>query len=455
MAAEQQFYKITDRKMVRLLFSLCWIVYFSTYIGRLNYSAGLTEIISSEGFSKGQAGMIGTAFFFAYGAGQFVSGFLGDRLAPRKMVFAGLTVSALCNLAMAAGKNPAAMAAVWCVNGLFQAFIWSPMIRLMYEYYETETRMRACVSLNSSVPIGTMAAYGLTALVIWLSGWRAMFLLSGVVLAAVSGVWFAGMKRVERFSAERAKEAGMANAEEAKPADLSKKSSKEASEEASKGAAAGRGKAPSSPKAPVTFKSLLIESGFLLLMIALFVQGALKDGVTTWVPTYISETYGLSAILAITGTMVIPVFNLLGVYLASFANLNWFRNEVRTAGAFFLVSAAAILLLRLTSGWSMAVSFLMLAAATTAMMAVNTMLIAVLPSYFGAIGKASSVSGLLNSSVYAGGAVSTYGIGALSVALGWNATIVIWFLMAAVSAAICFLVVGKWVACRREILRIL
>lgn len=43
------------------------------------------------------------------------------------------------------------MAAVWCVNGLVQAFIWSPMIRLMYEYYETETRMKACVSLNSSV----------------------------------------------------------------------------------------------------------------------------------------------------------------------------------------------------------------------------------------------------------------------------------------------------------------
>lgn len=152
--------------MEKLLFWLCWIAYFSTYIGRLNYSASLTGIILSEGFSKGQAGMIGTAFFFAYGAGQFVSGFLGDRLAPKKMVFTGLMVSGLCNLAMAGAKSSGLMTAVWCVNGLFQAFIWSPMIRLMYEYYKTETRMKACVSLNSSVPIGTMAAYGLTALVI-------------------------------------------------------------------------------------------------------------------------------------------------------------------------------------------------------------------------------------------------------------------------------------------------
>ena len=411
--------------MEKLLFWLCWIAYFSTYIGRLNYSASLTGIILSEGFSKGQAGMIGTAFFFAYGAGQFVSGFLGDRLAPKKMVFTGLMVSGLCNLAMAGAKGSGLMTAVWCVNGLFQAFIWSPMIRLMYEYYKTETRMKACVSLNSSVPLGTMAVYGLTALVIWLSGWRTMFVLAGAALIGTSLFWITGMKRVERYAAESRKMEEMPS-----------------------------GETGGSAKAAVNWKSLLIQSGFLFLMMALFVQGALKDGVTTWVPTYISETYGLSAILAITSTMVIPVFNLLGVYLASFANIHWFRNEVRTAGAFFVVSAAAILVLRLSSGRSMAVSFLMLALATTAMMAVNTMLIAVLPSYFGVIGRASSVSGLLNSSVYAGGAVSTYGIGALSVALGWNATIVIWFLMAAVSAVICFLTVRKWIAYRKEVLQI-
>ena len=411
--------------MEKFLFWLCWIAYFSTYIGRLNYSASLTGIILSEGFSKGQAGMIGTAFFFAYGAGQFVSGFLGDRLAPKKMVFTGLMVSGLCNLAMAGAKGSGLMTAVWCVNGLFQAFIWSPMIRLMYEYYKTETRMKACVSLNSSVPLGTMAVYGLTALVIWLSGWRTMFVLAGAALIGTSLFWITGMKRVERYAAESGKMAEIPS-----------------------------GETGGSAKAAVNWKSLLIQSGFLFLMMALFVQGALKDGVTTWVPTYISETYGLSAILAITSTMVIPVFNLLGVYLASFANIHWFRNEVRTAGAFFVVSAAAILVLRLSSGRSMAVSFLMLALATTAMMAVNTMLIAVLPSYFGVIGRASSVSGLLNSSVYAGGAVSTYGIGALSVALGWNATIVIWFLMAAVSAVICFLTVRKWIAYRKEVLQI-
>ena len=88
-------------KQARRLFLLCWWAYFSTYLGRLNYSAALTEIIVSEGFDKGQAGIIGTGFFFAYGAGQFVNGFLGDRISVKKMVFSGLFFSGLCKIGRA------------------------------------------------------------------------------------------------------------------------------------------------------------------------------------------------------------------------------------------------------------------------------------------------------------------------------------------------------------------
>lgn len=406
---------------------LCWIVYFSTYLGRLNYSASLSEIILSERFTKSQAGMIGTGFFLAYGGGQFVSGFLGDRLAPKKMVFTGLFISGICNLTMVICKNPVMMTAIWCVNGLFQALIWSPMIRLMFEFYRTETRMRACVSLNSSVPIGTMAAYGITAAVIWMSGWRMMFLLAGVVLFVISLVWLVGMGRVEAYAKEHGEK-------EVPPVSEAKRKSGDAGHD-------------------FQWKHVFIEAGFLLLMIALFVQGALKDGVTTWVPTYISETYGMSGVLAITSTMIIPVFNLAGVYLASFADSHWFRNEIRTAAAFFGVCGAALFVLWAASGHSMVISFLMLAVATTAMMAVNTMLIAVLPSYFGAKGKASSVSGILNSSVYVGGAASTYGIGALSMIAGWNATILVWFIMAVVSMVLCGAVVKRWSNYRRTLFR--
>lgn len=419
-------YKITEKTHIKMLFLLCWLSYFSTYLGRLNYSAGLTEIIQSEGFTKGQAGIIGTGFFLAYGAGQFVSGFLGDRLSPRKMVFTGLFISSIANFLMAASSSYWMMTVIWCVNGLFQAFIWSPMIRLMFEYYKTETRVQACVYLNSSVPIGTMAAYGGTAALIWLSGWRMTFLSAGVLLLAISIFWFAGMGKLEQYAKEHGEREAVVMAAETEKAE----------------------------GGSFSWKSLLIESGFLLLMGALFVQGALKDGVTTWVPAYISETYQLENIIAIVSTMVIPIFNLSGVFLASIANIRLFKNEIRTAAAFFLLCAVSLLILWAFSGKSIIISFVMLAVSTTAMMAVNTMLIAVLPSHFGVIGKASSISGLLNSSVYAGGAISTYGIGTLSVIIGWEGTILVWLFMAVLAMGLCFSVVKPWLSYRKHTLHL-
>ena len=44
------------------------------------------------------------------------------------------------------------MTAIWIVNRLFQALIWSPMIRLMFSFME-RNKMRACVSLNSSISV--------------------------------------------------------------------------------------------------------------------------------------------------------------------------------------------------------------------------------------------------------------------------------------------------------------
>lgn len=404
--------KITSPAAIGLLFALCWLTYFSTYLGRLNYSASLSEMIRAGGFTKQQGGLIGTGFFLFYGAGQLVSGFLGDRLSPKWMVFGGLLVSAAANLGMGRLKEPGLMTAVWCVNGLAQAFIWSPMIRILYDYLKTTVRLRACLYLNTSVPIGTMAAYGLTALVVSRTDWRLVFYGASGLLAAVSLFWLGGMFRMERYAAS----VTGGTDQEIQPA-ISQKGS---------------------------WRALLTGSGLLFLMAALMIQGALKDGVTTWIPTYLQETYPVGSGTAILSTMVIPISNLLGVYLASIVDRTIKKGEAGTSGIFFALCAIALMILLGFSGKSMKLALVMLALSTTAMMAVNTMLIAVLPSRFGVLGKASSVSGILNSAVYLGGAASTYGIGAISGAFGWNRTILLWILGAFMALILCLLARRKW-----------
>lgn len=409
---------------IRFLFLLCWCSYFCAYIGRLNYSAALTDMIQSEGFGKGEVGLIGTAFFFAYGAGQFVSGFLGDRLPAKWLVFTGLGCSGVCNLLMAQGQNIGFMIGVWCVNGLVQALIWSPMLRLVTDYCKAEVRSKLCAALNSAVPVGTMAAYGITAVVLGISGWRSVFLLGGVCLLVMSLVWLSGITRVERTVPAQEKQTQVSSQVRQQKADV--------------GTDAKLGE-------------ILVQSGLIMLLAALLVQGALKDGVTTWIPVYIQETYGVSPILAVAGTMVIPLCNLFGVWVAAFACRHIERNEIAVSAGFFAICAVALMVLWLSSGRSMAASMGMLALSTTTMMTVNTMLTAVLPSCFGSVGKASSMSGLLNSAVYSGGAVSAYGIGSLAGYFGWTTTILIWAVMAAVAFLICCLAARKWGTHRKKL----
>ena len=70
--------KLVDQKKGRMLFILCWLVYFSSYIGRLNYSSVMSSIVEENILTFSQAGMISMVYFFAYGIGQFCNGILGD-----------------------------------------------------------------------------------------------------------------------------------------------------------------------------------------------------------------------------------------------------------------------------------------------------------------------------------------------------------------------------------------
>lgn len=420
--------KITDRKNRSLLFGICWLVYFSTYLGRLNYSAVLAQMVADQFLTKEQGGLIGTGFFMAYGIGQIFSGILGDKLSPKWLVFGGLSLSAGMNFCMYQIKNPTLMLVIWTINGLVQAFIWSPLLRFLCDYLVEEIKPKYCMLLNSTVPLGTMTAYGLAAAIIAVFHWKKAFLFGGIILLTVGISWFVISSYLERYAQKHGEAEYLTNTKTEHTANRQDREVRNRS-----------------------FLWLMESSGLFLILFALVVQGALKDGVTTWIPTYMNEEYQLGSVASLIGTMIIPLFNLLGVFLAGIINRKWVKNEMSTSGIFYCFCLGALTLLWLTSGNSIVLAFVMLGISTTAMMAVNTMFIAVLPAYFGIYGKASTISGVLNSAVYIGSAVSTFGIGALSSLFGWKVTILIWMILAFIAGISCFSAKEKWKHfCRTE-----
>lgn len=55
--------RIYDGHMQALLFWMCWLVYFASYIGRLNYSSAMPAMIGGSVITASQAGFISMVYF--------------------------------------------------------------------------------------------------------------------------------------------------------------------------------------------------------------------------------------------------------------------------------------------------------------------------------------------------------------------------------------------------------
>ena len=114
---------IENKRQVTRLMLLFMTTYLISYLTRVNYAAVVTEIADAEGILRSVASLALTGSAVTYGVGQLLSGWLGDRIQPRTLVFCGLLTTLLTNLLIPLCGAAYQMTAVWCVNGLAQAFM--------------------------------------------------------------------------------------------------------------------------------------------------------------------------------------------------------------------------------------------------------------------------------------------------------------------------------------------
>ena len=149
-------YTLDNVKKSRLIVIALWIIYASAYFGRTCYSAAIASIVSSGIYTKSEIGLVGTAFFICYGAGQIISGIAGDRVNPFGMVLLGALGSSVCCFSMAFTKSLALMAVIWGANGIFQSMLWAPLLRIFSQTINSELREKAVLNIALSLPVGTV-----------------------------------------------------------------------------------------------------------------------------------------------------------------------------------------------------------------------------------------------------------------------------------------------------------
>lgn len=399
--------KEESRKYCGMLIALCTAAYFVSYISRINYGAVLLEIVQTEGISKVDASMAVTGSFITYGAGQIISGELGDRIRPRSLIFAGLLISAGMNVLVPVFVHPGAIMVFWCINGFAQALMWPPMVRLMSDYLEDTVYKKGCVYVTWGSSLGTIVIYLLGPVCILWKGWKSLFFICAATAFLFSFVWLKGIGYVE---------SRLSHAAETCSADAEKKA-----------------------KIP---RSVIWLLG--IIMPAIVMQGILRDGITTWMPSYVSETFGLSSSLSILTGILLPIFGMAGLQAASFINRKLILNEMSCAAFIFLPGTAAALVLWMNPERSMGLSVLLPAVITGCMYGVNIILVSMIPPYFKKYGRVGTVSGILNSCTYVGSALSSCATAWVAENSGWKEVLFLWLLAAAAGAALCAGASGGW-----------
>lgn len=394
------------KKQSSVMIFLFSMIYFVSYLTRINYSAVLLEIVRSEGISKDLASLALTGSAITYGVGQLISGFLGDKIKPYYLIAFGLLCAAVTNVLIPANPSAGYMTAVWCVNGFAQAMLWPPLVKIMAGMFDKNTYTRACVKVSWGSSFATIFVYLLTPVMIHISNWKSLFYFSAICGFIMAAVWIFVMHKNETGDVT----------DISKPtADLSKQK--------------------------FTGKVIFILS---LAMFAIILQGSLRDGVTNWMPTYISETFKLGSEISILTGVALPLFSIACFQLASYINRRLIKNEFLGSAVIFLSGFIGAAILAITGGSNVVVSVLMAALLTGAMHGVNFLLISILPSYFAKFGKLSFVSGLLNSCTYVGSALSTYGIALLSTRFGWTAIAWLWTAIALAGVLVCLFSTKLW-----------
>ena len=257
------------------------------------------------------------------------------------------------------------------------------------------------IKVSWGAQIGTILIYLVSPLLITLSGWRAVFIFSAVSGALMLVAW-------NRFAIDVPKS--------------------ELSVPVKRGGGA----------------KMLLSPVVFAIMLAIVLQGSLRDGIHTWTPTYISDIYGLENEISILTGVILPIFAILCFQATSFVYGKRIKNPVLCAGILFLGGLLSSVGLSLFTGKNAVLSLIFLALLSGFMHGVNLLLVCMVPAAFKKYGNVGAASGIINSCTYVGSAISTYGIAVLSEDLGWDLTILVWVGIALVGASICLICAKPW-----------
>ena len=390
------------KKIVFSLEILCCLVYFTSYITRVNYGAVMSELITALNLTKPLASMAVTGSFITYGVGQLICGWFGDRIEPRRMITFGLLGTATCNFILPLFTSPYMMAALWSCNGFFQAMLWPPLVRIMADHMSAQQYASATVSVAAMSSIGTIMVYLLTPVCITIASWHLVFLFPAVFGCIICILWTRSTRGLNCSTKKKdvhEYDGGMHRA--------------------------------------------ILISALPVITLAIILQGFIRDGITTWMPVYLAEAFRMPNRFSILLSSILPLFSIIGIFLAARLETR-VHNELRSAFLLFSVAAGCGILLVPLWNKSFIVALILFSVLYSSICGINLLLTSRVPPYYLKYGRVSAISGALNAFTYVGSTLSSFGIGRIAEHSSWQIVLSVWGLAAVLGVGLTFFCISRW-----------
>lgn len=383
-----------------LLIFIGWLMYSTSYLGKVNFSANITQIMDYYNVTKAEAGVVPTFLFFSYGIGQVVNGLLCKRYNMRWMIFTGLLMSAVINLIIAVSTNFAIIKWLWLINGFSLSILWPTLIRLISETVSQKELPGAAIVIGTCVATGTLVIYALSSVFAAFDNFKLAFYTAAICGIVVSFVWAIFYKRAVKLAKEQS------DKEIKKAEDTPKKEEK--------------------IEQTKNEKKIFFASIYILCFCAIGVN-MIKDGLSTWVPTILKEGYGMTDSLSILLTLFLPV-------VAMFGNASALKMHKKVPDfithCFIMFSAMALLIGIIIGSMHIKQVLIVLVGLVTVSFfasSLNSLLTSIFPMFMRGRVNSGLFAGILNGFCYLGSTISSYGLGVIAENFSWIA--VFWVLI--------------------------
>jgi len=151
------------------------------YFDRVNLSVALPSMVGDFGWDKTQQGLAMSAIFWTYTALQIPSGILVDRYGVRILYFLGFLLWSLASAATALTSTLAALVLIRLLVGVGESVVTPSSMRYIRLHFEEKQRGFAVGLYMTGTKIGPALGLPVCAYLVAALGWKAMFLLVGLV----------------------------------------------------------------------------------------------------------------------------------------------------------------------------------------------------------------------------------------------------------------------------------